>query len=84
MSSAVAATTVTPRVLVIDNHDSFVYNLGSLAVEVSAAPGSDFSLEPYAANQHTDLFAEVTGHRVVVVVTPDDAAGAEPRAAVSA
>ncbi len=58
---------------------------GSLAVEVSAARGSDISLELYAANQRTDLLAEVTGRRVAVVAAPpEDAAGVQPRAAASA
>jgi hypothetical protein len=40
---------------------------GALVVEVSAVPGADVSLELYAANQRTDLLAEVTGRAVTVV-----------------
>jgi exopolyphosphatase / guanosine-5'-triphosphate,3'-diphosphate pyrophosphatase len=49
---------------------------GALVVEVSAAPGADVSLELYAANQRTDLLAEVTGRAVTVVESaPSTSAG---------
>jgi exopolyphosphatase/guanosine-5'-triphosphate,3'-diphosphate pyrophosphatase len=40
---------------------------GALAVEVTAAPGEDVSLELYAANGRADLLAEALGMPVEVV-----------------
>jgi exopolyphosphatase/guanosine-5'-triphosphate,3'-diphosphate pyrophosphatase len=48
---------------------------GALMIEVEPAPGTDVSLELYAANQRTDLLSEVIGRPVEVVLA--GTAGAE-------
>jgi exopolyphosphatase/guanosine-5'-triphosphate,3'-diphosphate pyrophosphatase len=46
---------------------------GTGVIEVQPEPGADISLELYAANQRTDLLADVGGQPVVVVEAPSRA-----------